>query len=81
VSSLEVIEHKIDSLIKTMEDHCKKDEQFQTNIKETLDGCDEYPGVRGRLRDLEHTTATIKKVFWTIVTPLLAGFGGFAWFK
>jgi hypothetical protein len=46
VEILERLEHKVD-------EHLIEDRAVFKAIRESLDGCDEYPGVRGRLDRLE----------------------------
>ena len=62
-----------------MKGHIDKDEANFKAIQESLDGCDEYPGVRGRLHALETTLKFQKRISWGVGGTL--GLYLIAWLK
>ena len=72
--TLAVIATKVDALTKVVEDHVVKDEEFQAEWREAINGCDEYPGIRGRLDRVEQTQRLQK---WLSSAITVAGLGGF----
>ena len=50
--------------------HIERDERMFTDLRESLDGCDEYPGVRGRLRDIENTVKLQKRIGWGMASTV-----------
>jgi len=44
---------KMDELSKDIKEHCQKDDDRFEHIQESLDGCNEDPGLRGRLDRIE----------------------------
>lgn len=81
VQGEDLIIYKIEQLTIAVNNRAEKADAFQKEMYEALNGCDEYPGIRGRLRDVEATTGIIKKVFWTVVTPVLGGLSAFIFWK
>ena len=63
---------KIDTLASSIETHIEEDSKLFADIREALNGCDEYPGVRGRLQRLEDVEASRK---WHIRALWAAGTG------
>ena len=77
--TLAILGIKLDALTKVVEDHVKKDEDFQDEWREAINGCDEYPGIRGRLDRVEQLQRLQK---WISGTITVAGIGSFfAWLK
>ena len=70
---------KFDILSRQVEDHMKDDKAMWNEIQESLDGCDEYPGVRGRLDRLEQRLSNADleqmKTFKTQVKAIGSAFG------
>lgn len=69
--SLALIAQKLDYHNVLLLEHIRKDELFQSQLQEALDGCDQYPGVRGRLDRLEQAEKTRLKHFYIIYTALI----------
>ena len=81
--TLAVIGHKVDALSDIVTQHVKEDRAMFHDIRESLDGCDEYPGVRGRLDRLEQAKKSRDKHFWVIYGALISGLAAvaFTWLK
>ena len=70
--TLVLLGHKLDTLISQVSDHMHEDSRMFKDIRESLDGCDEYPGVRGRLDRLEQSKKSRDKHFWAIYGLLIS---------
>ena len=57
----------LDMVYDLLKEHVEKDSLMFKEIQQSLDGCDEYPGVRGRLDRLEQSAKRLK---WGITTAL-----------
>lgn len=68
--TLALIGQKLDTLSDQVIKHMAEDAKLFADIKESLDGCDEYPGVRGRLDRLEQAKKTWDKHFWVLYTVM-----------
>ena len=81
--TLAVIGHKVDALTDQVTKHMQEDQKLFSEIRESLDGCDEYPGVRGRLLILEQSKKSRDKHFWAIYGALISGLAAlaFTWLK
>lgn len=69
--TLAVLGSKMDILTDLFKAHAKSDENLFQDIRESLDGCDEYPGVRGRLDRLEQKEKSRSKHVYVIYTSLV----------
>ena len=72
--TLAVLGQRMDDLTTIVKDNIVKSEYTFKEIQESLDGCDEYPGVRGRLLILEQSEK-IKKRHLGYVWGILSFFG------
>ena len=81
--TLAIIGHKVDTLADQVTQHMQEDRALFKEIREALDGCDEYPGVRGRLDRLEQSSKARDKHFWAIYGALISGLAAlaFTWLK
>ena len=70
--TLALIGQKLDILSEDLRKHMNEDHKMFTDIRESLDGCDEYPGVRGRLDRLEQSKTSRDKHFWAIYGILIS---------
>mgnify|MGYP001589020530 FL=1 len=69
--TLALVCQKLDSHTAILEEHVKKDEKFQAEWLEAMNGCDEYPGLRGRLQRVEDVEASRKwhiRSLWATAT-------------
>lgn len=76
--SLQSLSDKLELIHADVKDHIRDDTAMFRKIQESLDGCDEYPGVRGRLDRLEQTASRQKnywKVLMTAVTTAAVAYG------
>ena len=71
--TLAIIGHKVDTLAEQVTQHMQEDQKLFREIRESLDGCDEYPGVRGRLDRLEQSKKSRDKHFWAVYGVLISG--------
>ena len=77
--TLAVIGSKLDTLTQVLGSHIASDEEFQAEMREAMNGCDEYPGLRGRLDRVERTQKFQK---WIGGSFLLGGIATFwTWLK
>jgi hypothetical protein len=76
--NLAVIASELRTLNKTVSEHLSEDRKLFAEIREALDGCDEYPGVRGRLYVIEEQERRRKHHIYAIWAALCAAVAG--WF-
>jgi len=70
---------KLEILTDMVDSHMQEATSTFKDIREALDGCDEYPGVRGRLLILEQTEKSRKRHFayvWGGICALSASLVG-----
>ena len=59
--TLAVLGQRMDDLTELVKSNIEKTEYTFKEIQESLDGCDEYPGVRGRLDRVEQSENTKRR--------------------
>jgi hypothetical protein len=75
---LAVIASELTRLRESVTAHLEEDRRLFKEIRESLDGCDEYPGMRGRLFVIEEQEKRRKHHIYAIWAALCAAVAG--WF-
>ena len=70
-STLMLVSSKIDDLTKIISEHVLKDDKFQRALQSSIDGSDDYPGLRGRIDRIEQVNNTTLRFFWIVFGSII----------